>query len=121
MKKDMEVVKIVIFTPESHADAVRAALVSAGAGKVGDYSHSSFSVKGTGRFKPLEGARPYVGAIGCLEEVGEERIETVCYYKDLRKIIAAVKKVHPYEEVAIDVYPLVLNPDVTTYNRKKKR
>jgi len=109
-----EVVKIVVFVPETHADIVREAMGKAGAGKVGDYKHCSFSVKGIGRFIPLETAHPFIGTIGKLEEVVEERIETVCYKKDLDEIIKAIKKVHPYEEIALDVYPLVLNPHETT-------
>lgn len=100
-------VKFVVTVPQSHADKVREALGQAGAGHVGDYSHCSFSVKGTGRFLPLAGAHPSIGKVGKIEAVIEERIETVCYQKDLKKIITAVKKVHPYEEPAIDVYPLI--------------
>ncbi len=110
-----ETVKLVIFVPETHADQVREALGEAGAGLVGDYKYSSFSVKGIQRFIPLPSAHPTIGEIGKLTEVVEERIETVCYKKDLDKVITAVKKVHPYEEVALDVYPLVLNPHETTY------
>lgn len=105
------VVKFVVFVPESHADKVRTALGKAGAGKVGDYEYSSFSVKGVGRFKPMKGAKPAIGKVGRLEKVAEERIETVCYKKDLGKILRAVKKVHPYEEIAFDVYSLVFNPN----------
>ena len=100
--------KLVIYVPETEADAVREALGKSGAGKIGNYSHYSFSVKGTGRFLPNSEARPAIGEQGKLEEVAEERIETVCYKEDLQKIIAAVKKVHPYEEVALDVYALIL-------------
>ena len=110
-----ESVKIVVYVPETHADAVRDALGTAGAGFVGDYKYTSFSTKGIGRFIPLATAHPAIGEVGKLEEVVEERIETVCYKKDLNTIIEAVKQVHPYEEVAIDVYPLVLNPHETTY------
>lgn len=105
-----EIVKIVVFVPESHANKVRETLGQAGAGFVGNYSHTSFSVKGVGRFLPRIGAHPSIGEVGRLEEVKEERIETVCYKEDLEKIIKAVKKVHPYEEMVMDVYPLVLNP-----------
>ncbi len=112
-----ETVKLVVFVPETHADIVREAMGKAGAGIVGDYKYCSFSVKGTGRFIPLDTAHPFIGKVGNLEEVEEERIETVCYKKDLEKIIAAIKKVHPYEEVALDVYPLVLNPHETTYKK----
>jgi len=110
-----ESVKLVVYVPETHADLIRETLGKAGAGKIGDYEYCSFSVKGIGRFIPLETAHPTIGEIGKLEEVVEERIETVCYKKDLERIIAAVNKVHPYEEVAYDVYPLVLNPHKTTY------
>lgn len=110
-----DVVKLVVFVPEKHADAIREALSKTGAGKVGDYEYCTFSTKGIGRFLPLETAHPTIGEVGKLEVVPEERIETVCYKKDLGRIITAVKKVHPYEEVALDVYPLVLNPHKTTY------
>lgn len=103
-------VKLVVYVLETHADAVRQALGEAGAGKVGDYSFISFSVKGTGRFLPLDGAHPTIGEVDKLEAVAEERIETVCYEKDLDEIIDAVKQVHPYEQVAIDVYPLLSDP-----------
>ena len=110
-----ESVKLVVYVPETHADLIRETLGKAGAGKIGDYEYCSFSVKGVGRFIPLKTAHPTIGEIGKLEEVVEERIETVCYRKDLERIIAAINKVHPYEEVAYDVYPLVLNPHKTTY------
>ena len=113
-----EAVKVVVFVPETHAPQVREAMGKAGAGIVGDYVYCSFSIKGVGRYIPMEGAHPTIGEIGKLEEVSEERIETVCYKKDLAQIIEAIKEVHPYEEVALDVYPLVLNPHETTYKSK---
>ena len=103
---EFEAVKLVVFVPETHAEKVRQAMANAGAGQVGHYSHCSFSVKGIGRFLPLPGANPAIGKVGNLEEVVEERIETVCYKKDLEKILKAIKKVHPYEEVAYDIYPI---------------
>ena len=99
-------VKIVVFVPEADADSVRAALGKAGAGKVGKYSNCSFSSKGTGRFQPEQGANPYLGTIGQLEAVAEERIETVCDRAQLPAVVAAMKAAHPYEEVAYDVYAL---------------
>lgn len=109
-----EVVKVVVYVPETHANQIREVLGKVGAGKVGNYSHTSFSAKGVGRFLPLAGAHPSIGQVGKLEEVPEERIETVCFKKDLEEVIKAVKLVHPYEEIAIDVYPLVLDPHETS-------
>lgn len=111
-----ETIKLVVYVPETHADIVRKALGEAGAGVVGDYKHCTFSVKGVGRYIPLKTAHPFIGEPGKLEEVLEERIETVCYKKDLDNIIKAVKKVHPYEEVAFDIYPLV-NPHILPVNK----
>jgi len=99
-------VKIVVFVPESHANAVREAIGDAGAGKIGNYSFASFSSKGVGRFKPESGANPSVGEVGKLESVNEERIEVVCPRDILSNVISAMKKAHPYEEIAYDVYPL---------------
>ncbi|OQY68207.1 hypothetical protein B6D29_01100 [Microgenomates bacterium UTCPR1] len=102
-----ELVKLVVYVPETHADIVREAMGKAGAGVIGNYQFCSFSVKGVGRYLPVAGAKPAIGKVGKLEEVAEERIEVTCERKDLKKIITAVKKVHPYEEVAYDVYPLL--------------
>jgi hypothetical protein len=96
--------KIVTFVPESHADQVRQAIGEAGAGKIGNYSFCSFSTKGTGRFLPLDGANPTIGTVGNPESVEEERIEAICESADVQKIIGAIKKAHPYEEVPIEVY-----------------
>lgn len=100
-------VKIVVFVPITHADIVRKALGDAGAGEIGKYSYCSFSSRGIGRYKPLEGAKPTIGEVGKLEEVEEERIEVVCPKNKAKEVIAAMKKVHPYEEVALDIYPLI--------------
>lgn len=99
-------VKIVVFVPETHADVVRKAMGDAGAGIIGNYSHCTFSSKGIGRFKPESGANPHIGEVGKYEEVIEERIETVCSREKLQSVIAAIKNIHPYDEVAFDVYPL---------------
>jgi len=99
-------VKIVVFVPETHTDIVREAMGKAGAGKIGNYTFCTFSTKGIGRFKPEEGAHPHIGEVGKLEEVIEERIETICLREKLKDVIDAVKDVHPYDEVALDVYSL---------------
>lgn len=104
---DFKHVKIVVFVPVSHADTVRKALAESGAGRVGNYDFCSFSVKGIGRFRPGEGANPYVGKIGEIEKVEEERIETICLGEKLDMVLKAIKKAHPYEYPAIDISPLL--------------
>lgn len=100
-------VKIVVFVPDSHAAEIRRALSESGCGHIGNYDFCSFSVKGIGRFRPLDGANPSMGKIGSVEEVNEERIETICPSEKLKKVIEVIKKNHPYEKPAIDVYPLL--------------
>lgn len=108
----MNQVKIVVFVPKSHTDIVRQAMGDAGAGKIGNYSHCSYSVDGKGRYKPLEGANPTIGKVGKFEEVEEERIECVCDRANAKEVLAAMRKVHPYEEVAFDIYSLVSEEDL---------
>lgn len=98
--------KIVVYVPLSDADAVRAAIGEAGGGTLGNYSFCSFSARGIGRFRPEAGANPHIGEVGRIEEVEEERIEVTCAPDVIGKVIAAIKAVHPYEEIAMDVYAL---------------
>jgi hypothetical protein len=101
-----EYVTVTITVPESHADAIREAMGAAGAGRLGNYSHCSFSVKGIGRFIPNKGSSPYLGKEGVLEEVIEERIEAVCHRAVLEQVVEAIKNAIPYEETVVDIYPI---------------
>lgn len=101
-----EYVTIVMKVPESHAEEVRDVLGKAGAGRVGNYSYCSFSVKGVGRFKPEAGANPFLGQEGVSETVAEEKIETICHMEKLEGVLKAIKKAHPYEETVIEIYPI---------------
>mgnify|MGYP001559990050 FL=1 len=99
-------VKLVVFVPLSHTDIVRQALGEAGAGKIGNYDFCSFSSRGTGRFRGNEKSNPAIGEANKYEVVEEERIEVIVPRQILKKVIEQVKLVHPYEEVAFDIYPL---------------
>lgn len=99
-------VKLVVFVPISHADIVREALGNAGAGKIGNYDFCSFSTRGVGRFRGNEHSNPVVGESGNYESIEEERIEALVPREILKEVIEKMKAVHPYEEVAFDVYPL---------------
>ena len=99
-------VKLVVFVPLSHADIVRKALGEAGAGQISNYDFCSFSSCGTGRFRGNEKSNPTIGKAGEYEKVEEEKIEVVVPREILKEVIKKMKAVHPYEEVAFDVYPL---------------
>jgi len=102
----MKFFKIVTTTPISNAEAIRKAAGDAGAGTLGNYSHTSFSSRGVGRFLPKERAHPAIGSVGAHEEVEEERIEWTCAHDKAQTVVEAIRKAHPYEEPVIDVYPL---------------
>ncbi|MDR2065587.1 MAG: Nif3-like dinuclear metal center hexameric protein [Prevotellaceae bacterium] len=101
-----ELVKIVVFVPESHAEKVRNAMFEAGAGCTGAYSNCSFGIKGNGTFKAGKNAKPFVGEKGKLHVENEIRIELIAQKNKLAKIKTAILENHPYEEVACDIYNL---------------
>lgn len=102
----VEYVKFVTFIPEEKASAIREELLNSGIGKIGNYSHCSFNIEGQGTFLPLEDTKPYIGKIGELTTTKEVRFETILFKKDVAKTINLLKTIHPYEEVAYDIYPL---------------
>lgn len=101
--------KLAVFVPSGHEEAVREAMARAGAGWIGNYSHCSFQLAGQGTFKPGAGADPFIGRPGQVEKVDELRIETILPEHLAGQVVEAVVAAHPYEEVAYDLYPLV-NP-----------
>jgi dinuclear metal center YbgI/SA1388 family protein len=98
--------KLAVFVPKENTDALRKALGDAGAGAIGNYSHCTFSAAGTGQFLPNEEADPHIGSQGILESVQEEKIETIFPEHLEKRILSAMFKAHPYEEVAYDIYSL---------------
>lgn len=102
----MSTYKVVVTVPEDEADTLRQVIGDVGGGKVGNYTHCSFSVKGVGRFMPVDGANPAIGEVGKLEEVAEERIEITCDGDTVVAVVHAIRDNHSYEEPAIDVYKL---------------
>ncbi|OPX88532.1 MAG: putative GTP cyclohydrolase 1 type 2 [Pelotomaculum sp. PtaB.Bin104] len=98
--------KVAVFVPEEHAGAVRQAMAEAGAGWIGNYSHCTFMTAGTGTFKPLEGANPFIGAKGVVEQVAEIKVETLVPEGKLSEVTQAMLEAHPYEEVAYDIFLL---------------
>ncbi|HWJ11622.1 MAG TPA: Nif3-like dinuclear metal center hexameric protein [Nocardioides sp.] len=99
--------KLTVFVPADAAAPVRAAIAEAGAGRIGDYEFASFtSAPGEGRFRPLDGANPMVGAVGQLETVEEVRVEAVLDRSVRTEVVRAMLAAHPYEEPAYDVTEL---------------
>ncbi|MBK6341063.1 MAG: Nif3-like dinuclear metal center hexameric protein [Flavobacteriales bacterium] len=98
--------KLVAFVPHSHAEAVRMALFNSGAGHIGDYDECSFNLEGTGTFRGNEGSSPFVGERGQRHAEAETRVELIYPAASETAIVRALLEVHPYEEVAYDLYPI---------------
>jgi hypothetical protein len=106
ISKKQTMYKICVFVPETAVEQVKQAMFEAGAGKIGDYDSCCWQTIGQGQFRPLEGSSPFVGEQNRVETVAEYRIEMVCPDELTRDAIAAMKKSHPYEEPAYDVWKL---------------
>jgi len=103
--------KLAVFVPETHEAELIRALEATPAGTFGEYASCSFATRGTGRFRPLAGASPYIGQAGELAAVAEVRLETIVETRELGRVIEAVRQAHPYETMAYDVFPLAGGPD----------
>ncbi|MCK5833809.1 Nif3-like dinuclear metal center hexameric protein [bacterium] len=102
--------KVVVFVPESHLEQVRVALCLEGAGNIGNYSDCTFSTPGVGTFLPGREAKPFSGVLGQLKKEKERRLETIIPVESIDAAILAIKKSHPYEEPAFDIYPVLNTP-----------
>ena len=99
--------KLVVFVPREALDSVREALFGAGAGRIGDYERCSWYGEGTGTFLGGEGTDPNVGQPGREQRVAELRLETVFPEERQADVVEALRRAHPYEEPAFDIYPLL--------------
>ena len=103
-----KLLKLVVFVPETHHEQVLQAVWMPGRVRSASYSHCSFNIEGTGTFMPGEGTQPFIGEHRKLERVKEIRVETIVPHSAHRKVVQAMLKAHPYEEVAYDLYPVEL-------------
>src|SRR5690606_13940471 len=101
--------KLLVYTPSTHIEQLTNALLQAGAGHIGKYSPCSFQSEGIGTFMAGLETNPHVGEKGKVHREPEVRLETIVKQSRLKAIVQAMKKAHPYEEVAYDVIPLNIN------------
>ena len=111
MNINVNKVKIIVTVPQKNVNEVRNAICESGAGIIGNYTHCSMCTKCIGTFKPNYKANPYIGENNKLEFVEEEKLEVVCDVNNVKKVISKLREVHPYEEPAIDIIPLLDEKD----------
>jgi len=99
-----KIYKVITFVPEEYVEKVRAALFDSGAGHIGNYSECSFNTEGTGTFKPLKESHPFIGEKEERTYVKETKVEVIARERDLSQVLDSLRKAHPYEEPAIDVF-----------------
>lgn len=107
MNFNIKKVKIFVTIPLEKVDEVRKAMCDAGAGIIGNYTYCTTTIKSIGTFIPSDNANPYIGEKNKLERVEEEKLEVICDIEKVKKVIQELRKVHPYEEPAIDIVPLI--------------
>lgn len=112
MKIDVKKVKIIVTVPVENSEEVRNAICDEGAGIIGNYTYCTISTKCIGTFKPSDNANPYIGENNKLEFVEEEKLEARCDINIVKKVLKRLREVHPYEEPAIDVIPLIDEEDL---------
>lgn len=108
--KKGSLVKLVTYAPKEAIDKVRDALFAAGAGRIGNYFECSFVSEGTGSFRGNDASNPTKGERGELHFEEEGRIEVILRDHEQHRVLGALRKAHPYEEVAYELYP-TLNAD----------
>ena len=96
--------KLNFFVPKEDKERVKEALFAIGVGRYEKYECCSFETLGVGQFKPLKGANPHIGEVEKVEHVDEYKLEMICEDALIKKAVEVLKKAHPYEEVAYEVF-----------------
>ena len=100
-------VKLEIFVPQDHALNLRDELAKIGVGVIGNYDHCVALTPVRGFFRPMEGANPFEGEVGQINEVAECKLEVNSKRELVNEALKVIKSVHPYEEPLINIIPLV--------------
>lgn len=96
--------KLNFYVPVADKEPVKEALFQIGAGRYANYECCSFETLGTGQFKPINNAHPHIGKLNNIERVQEYKVEMICEDVLIKKAVEVLKEVHPYEEVAYEVF-----------------
>lgn len=100
-------VKIIVTIPKENTENVREAICEVGAGIIGNYTNCSTSTSCLGTCRPNDNANPYIGTKRKLEYIEEDKLEVVCDVTKVKEVLKRLREVHPYEEPAIDIIPLL--------------
>ena len=102
----MSMYKISVYIPSDYLEPVKLAMFDQGGGRLGNYDRCAWQVLGQGQFRPLAQSNPFKGQKGNVETQNEYLVEMICDKKNIKPVIAALKKSHPYEEPAYSIVRL---------------
>jgi hypothetical protein len=103
---DFKDVKIEIFIPDEYVDTLRDELSKINVGRIGNYDHCISISRVRGYWRPLDGAKPFQGEIGIISEGTECKVEVNCRREDVNSALKVIRRVHPYDEPLINIFPL---------------
>jgi len=104
--------QLCFYVPETHLEAVKAALFAQGAGQCNGYDQCCWQTRGEGQFRPQAGSRPYVGETQRLEKLTEYKVEMICPDDAIKNVVQSLLAVHPYEEPAYGIYKILTLEDL---------
>ena len=107
MNLNITKVKIAVMIPAASLETIRNSLFETKIGLKGNYTCCSTALKCIGTSKPNELAHPYIGESNKLEIVDEVKLEVICYIENVKEVLNKIHEIHPYEEPAIDIIPLI--------------
>lgn len=107
MQMNVKIVKVVVMVPSDFSDKIKRCLWNYGVGHIGNYDKCLTITKCISSFTPNGKAHPFIGKENEISIVSEDKIEFVCNIEKVKEVVKLIKDNHPYEEVGIDIYPLI--------------
>lgn len=99
--------QLFVYVPKSHLEEVKSAMFAAGAGRSTRYEQCAWEALGEGQFVPLRDSNPHIGNANTLTRIAEYKLEMVCGEGELKAVVSAMKRAHPYEEPAYGAISLM--------------
>ena len=100
--------KIETFVPIESVEKMITALHNNDFGKIGNYVDCLNWYEINSSWTPIGDAQPYKGELNKTEFAKEYKIEFRCDKKDIKKAVKLIRDNHPYEEVCINIVPIMI-------------
>lgn len=98
---------MIVRIPEDHSERLMDAIGDIVTPLYPGYDRCFSIVRSTGTWRSLEGSDPYDGEVGEITVAEELTIEFVCSDSEIRDVLRAIERIHPYEEPSVDVIPCI--------------